>query len=94
AFIREYGSKEILEEIANQTVYQIKESFRQPFRERALADQMRKKIVESIKITPTEAKIYWDKIPKDSLPFYETELEISQITSLPKSNKDVDEYVI
>jgi peptidyl-prolyl cis-trans isomerase SurA len=55
---------------------------------------MRKKIVESIKITPTEAKIYWDKIPKDSLPFYETELEISQITSLPKSNKDVDEYVI
>jgi len=93
-FIREYGSKEILEEVANQTVYQIKESFRQPFRERALADQMRKKIVESIKITPTEAKIYWDKIPKDSLPFYETELEISQITALPKSNKDVDEYVI
>jgi peptidyl-prolyl cis-trans isomerase SurA len=94
AFIREYGSKEILEEVANQTVYQIKESFRQPFRERALADQMRKKIVESIKITPTEAKIYWDKTPKDSLPFYETELEISQITALPKSNKDVDEYVI
>jgi len=93
-FIREYGSKEILEEIAGQTVYQIKESFRQPFRERSLADQMRKKIVESIKITPTEAKIYWDKIPKDSLPFYETELEISQITSTPKSNKDVDEYVI
>lgn len=93
-FIREYGSKDALEEIAGQTVYQIKESFRQIFKERKLADQMRNKIVESIKITPTEAKIYWDKIPKDSLPFYETEIEISQISVQPKANKDVEEYVV
>jgi peptidyl-prolyl cis-trans isomerase SurA len=93
-FIREYGSKEALEEIAQQTVYQIKESFRQVFKERKLADQMRNKIVDNIKITPTEARVYWDKISKDSLPFYETEIEVSQIVVQPKANKDVDEYIV
>lgn len=93
-FIREYGSKEVLEEIAGKTVYQIKEDFKPVFRERKLADQMRNKVLENVKITPTEVKLYFNKIPKDSLPYYETELEVSQILLIPKSNKDVDDYVI
>jgi peptidyl-prolyl cis-trans isomerase SurA len=93
-FIREYGSKEVLEEVAGRTIYQMKEDFRNVFKERELADKMRAKILENIKVTPTEAKVYWDKIPKDSLPFYESELEVSQIVSEPKANKDVEEYVI
>jgi len=93
-FIREYGSKEMLEEIAGKTVYQIKEDFKPVFRERKLADQMRNKVLENVKITPTEVKLYFNKISKDSLPYYETELEVSQILLIPKSNKDVDEYVI
>jgi peptidyl-prolyl cis-trans isomerase SurA len=92
-FIREYGSREVLEEIAGKTVYQIKEDFRQVFKERDLADKMREKIVENIRITPTEVKAFHDKIPKDSLPFYESEIEVSQILAQPKANKDVEEYV-
>ncbi|OIR07568.1 chaperone SurA precursor [mine drainage metagenome] len=93
-FIREYGSKEVLEEIAGKTVYQIKEDFKPVFRERKLADQMRNKVLENVKITPAEVKVYFNKIPKDSLPYYETELEVSQILLIPKANKDVDDYVI
>lgn len=93
-FIREYGSKEILEEVAGKSVYQIKEDFREPFRERKLSEQMRGKIVENIKITPTEVKAYFDQIPKDSLAFYESEVEVSQIITYPKANKDIEELVI
>jgi peptidyl-prolyl cis-trans isomerase SurA len=92
-FIAQYGSKEVLEEIAGKTVYQLKEDFRQPFRERNLADQMRKKIVDNVKITPTEVKDYFNKIPKDSLPFYESELEVSEIIVYPKANREVESYV-
>ncbi|MDE3234435.1 MAG: peptidylprolyl isomerase [Bacteroidota bacterium] len=92
-FIREYGSKEILEEIAGKTVYQIKEDFRQIFKEREMADKMRSKILENVKVSPIEVKQFYDKIPKDSLPFYESEIEVSQIIIQPKANKDVDEYV-
>jgi peptidyl-prolyl cis-trans isomerase SurA len=93
-FIMRYGSKEVLEEVAGKTVYQLKEDFREPFRERNLADQMRKKIVDNVKITPTEVKDYFNKIPKDSLPFYESELEVSEIIVYPKANRDVESYVM
>ncbi|MDB5211368.1 MAG: peptidylprolyl isomerase [Sediminibacterium sp.] len=91
--IRQYGSKDVLEEIAGKTVYQIKEDFRENFRDRKLSEQMQNKIVESIKITPTEVKAYYSKIAKDSLPFYESEIELSEIVIHPKANKDVEEYV-
>lgn len=93
-FIQMYGSKEMLEEISGRTVYQLKEDFRKPFRERKMADQMRNHIVEGIKITPAEVKDYFSKIPKDSLPFYESEIEVNQIVSQPKANKEVEDYVI
>ena len=93
-FIREYGSQQVLEEVAGKTVYQIKEDFRQVFKERKLSDQMRNKIIDNIKITPNEVRAFYDKIPKDSLAYYESELELLQIIALPKANKSVDEYVI
>ena len=55
-FINQYGSQEVLEQIAGKTVYQLKEDLRQPFTERQLADKMRNKILENIRITPTEVK--------------------------------------
>ena len=92
-FIQSYGSKDILEEIAGKTVYQIKEDFKDGFKEKKLADQMQSKIVDGVKITPTEVKAYFAKIPKDSLPYYESEIEVSQIVLYPKANKDVEDYV-
>ncbi len=92
-FIQSYGSKDILEEIAGKTVYQIKEDFKESFREQKLADQMQSKIVDGIKITPTEVKAYFAKIPADSLPYYESEIEVSQLIIHPKANADVEEYV-
>ncbi|MBN8665159.1 MAG: peptidylprolyl isomerase [Chitinophagales bacterium] len=93
SFIGAYGSKETLEEIAGKTVYQIKDDFREPLKEKELSEQMERKIVENIKITPNEVKAYYERIPKDSLAFYESELEISQLVLIPKPNKDVEEYV-
>ena len=92
-YIQQYGSKDVLEEIAGKTVYQIKEDLKESLRERKLSEQMQNKIVEAIKITPTEVKTYYSKIPKDSLPFYESEIEMSEIVIHPKANKDVEDYV-
>lgn len=93
-FVQDYGSQEMLEQVAGKTIYQIKDDFREPFKERKLAEQMRGQILDNVKITPTEVKTYFDKIPTDSLPFYESELEIGQIIVYPKANKDIDEYVV
>lgn len=92
-FIRAYGSEEVLREVSGRTVYQLKDDFRTAFRERKLADQMRAKIVENIKITPNEVKAYFNRIPTDSLPYYESEIEVSQIVAIPKANAEVEEYI-
>jgi peptidyl-prolyl cis-trans isomerase SurA len=93
-FMNMYGSKEKLEEIAGRTLYQLKEDFKDGFRERKLANAMRNKIIENIRITPNEVKAYFDKVSKDSLPFYESEVEIGQIVVYPKASRDAEEYAI
>jgi peptidyl-prolyl cis-trans isomerase SurA len=93
-FVQRFGSKEAVEEVAGRTIYQLKEDFRQPFRERKLAEMMRNKIVANIKITPNEVKAYYEKIPKDSLAFYESEIEIGEIIVYPKASRDLEKYAI
>jgi peptidyl-prolyl cis-trans isomerase SurA len=92
-FIMQYGGKEAFEQIAGRTVYQVKEDFRKSIKEGRLAKSMRDKIVEYVKITPNEVKDYYEKIPKDSLPFYETELVIGQIVLHPKAGRELEKFV-
>lgn len=92
-FIMQYGGKEAFEQIAGRTVYQVKEDFRKSIKEGRLAKSMRDKIVEYVKITPNEVKDYYEKIPKDSLPFYETELIIGQIVVHPKAGRELEKFV-
>ncbi len=93
-FIMEYGGKEALEQIAGRTVYQIKEDLRQSIKERRLADAMRSKIVESLKISPQEVRAFYQRIPKDSLRFYETELVVGQLILYPKAGRELEKFAI
>ncbi len=93
-FINTYGTQEALETIAGKTVYQIKDDARESVKENKLAQSMQRKIVEAIKMTPTEVKGFFDKIPTDSLPFYESEFEIGQIIVYPKAARDLEVYVM
>ncbi len=93
-FINQVGSQQQLEEYAGKTIYQIKDDARESVRERKLAEAMQQKIVSSVRITPTEVKAFYDRIPVDSLPFFESELEVGQIISLPKASKELEQYVV
>ena len=93
-FIGQFGSKEELEKVAGKTIYQLKEDFREPIREQELARAMRNKVVENVRITPKEVNEFYNKIPKDSLFLYESEVEISQIVIFPKAHRDAEEYAL
>lgn len=93
-FVNQLGTREALEEYAGKTIYQIKDDARESVKERKLAEAMQQKIVGAVKITPTEVKAFFDKIPKDSLPFFESELEVGQIAVFPKASRDLEQYII
>jgi peptidyl-prolyl cis-trans isomerase SurA len=94
SYINQFGSQEALEEVAGKTIYQIKDDARESVKEQKFAQAMQRKIVENVRITPVEVKAYFEKIPKDSLPFYESELEIGQIIVYPKASRDVEQYIV
>ncbi len=92
--IAQYGSKDVVEQIVGKTLYQFKEDMRSSFREQRLAQSMRTKIVDDIKITPSEVKDHFETIPKDSLPYYESEIEVGQIVIFPKATRELENYAI
>ena len=92
-YINQFGSQEALEEVAGKTIYQIKDDARESVKEQKLAAAMQRKIVDKVRITPNEVKAFFERIPKDSLPFYETELEIGQIIVFPKASRDLEMYI-
>jgi len=69
-YINQFGSQEALEEVAGKTIYQIKDDARESVKEQKLAAAMQRKIVDNVRITPNEVKAFFERIPKDSLPFY------------------------
>ncbi len=91
-YIGQFGGKDELEKVAGKTVYQLKEDMRDPIKDQKLAMAMRNKIVDGIRITPNEVRNYFLKIPTDSLPFYETEVEIGQLIVFPKASREAEDY--
>jgi peptidyl-prolyl cis-trans isomerase SurA len=81
-----------MKEVTGYSIYQLRERFRQPIKEGLQAKAMRDKIVDAIKVTPSEVQREFESIPKDSLHFYESELEIGQLILLPKATKEMENY--
>jgi peptidyl-prolyl cis-trans isomerase SurA len=93
-YISQFGSQSELERVAGKTIYQLKDDSRESVRERKLAEAMQRKLVDNVNVTPTEVKAYFDRIPKDSLPFFESEVEVCQIAVYPKASRDLEKYMI
>lgn len=83
-FISVAGSQEAFEEYYHKTVEQIKDDYREDIREQMLASRMRNKILGDIKVTPSEVKAYFDKLSKDSLPYFNATIELQQIVMKPR----------
>lgn len=75
-------------------VQELKENIRTPLKERMLATAMQDKVLANITITPSEVESYYNRIPADSLPFFESELEIGQIIIYPKATHELEKYVL
>lgn len=82
-FISNIGSQERLEKYFGKSIQEIKDDMRNPIKEQLITEQMQQKIVEKIRITPSEVRSYFKKIPKDSLPDMPDRYELQQIVLKP-----------
>jgi len=59
-----------------------------------LTDDMRRKIVDEVEITPEEVRNFFKKIPANELPVFGAEMEVAQIVITPKVSQEDKQKVI
>lgn len=87
-FINQIGSEEKLIEYFGKSVLEIKEDMRDAIRDQLLMQRMRMQITADADITPKEVKEFYNKLPPDSIPNIDSEVEISQIVIYPSSSEE------
>lgn len=78
------GSAEELEKKFEKSFEQIKLELRDQVREQMIVSEMERTITKGLTVTPAEVKRFFNKIPKDSLPFFSAEVEVAQIVKVAK----------
>ena len=79
------------EDYYGQTIPEVKEAFRQDLENQLLVQRMRAQIVSEVTVTPVEVKTFFNQIDPDSLPYFNSEVEIGEIVYNPKVNKEQKE---
>ncbi len=82
-FTSQFGSQEKLENFYGKSVLEIKNEFRDIIEEQMMAEEIQQKIIENIKITPSEIRSFYKSIPPDSVPNVPAEFEVGQIVKKP-----------
>ena len=78
------GSREKMEEYYNMTFTQIREMLRENVRDGETVRAMQRSIVGDIKLTPAQVRNYFSRLPQDSIPYVQTQVEVQIITLEPK----------
>ncbi len=69
-----------------QTISAVKDQFREDLKSQLLVERMRGQIMSNVTVTPSEVKAFFAEIPRDSLPYFNSEVEIGEIVYKPKVN--------
>lgn len=91
-FISRIGSEEKIEEYYGKSLEQFKDELRDQVRDQLIVQRMQTTITSDISVTPAEVQEFFNSIPKDSLPYFSTEISLAQIVKIPEiSKKQKDE---
>jgi len=82
-FINMMGSREELEQYFNKSILEIKADFKEPIKNQLITQRMQNEIIGDLTVTPSEIRAYFNKIPKDSLPKIDSQIEYEQIVMYP-----------
>ncbi|CEN35342.1 peptidylprolyl isomerase [Capnocytophaga cynodegmi] len=86
--------KKLLEFYKKEDEQSMREELFDIFKLNMLSQQMRSKVVEKVEVTPEEVRQFFNAIPEEERPVFNTELEIAQIVINPVAPKEEIQKVI
>ena len=81
------GDESRFQEYYGMTINEMRDNLRSDLEKQMLAEQMQAKILNEVDITPKEVKEFYQSIPKDSIPYLNAEVELSEIVVAPEVNR-------
>ncbi len=91
--IQRFGSEESIEEYYKKSIAEFKDELHDQIKEQLVVSRMQMTITEDIKVTPSEVKRFFKSIPKDSLPYFSTEVTLGQIVKKPTVSEEEKESI-
>ncbi len=91
--ISQVGSEEELEKYYGKSMEQIQNEIFDDIKEQLTIQRMQETIISDLKVSPAEVKKFFKTIPRDSLPFFSTEVTVGQIVKAPTPGKKQKEEV-
>lgn len=82
-FISQFGSQEKMEKFYGKSVLELKSELRDLVEEQLTVQQMQQSLTSETKVTPADVKAFFKSIPKDSLPYIDSEVQVAQIVKKP-----------
>ncbi|MDB5117083.1 MAG: peptidylprolyl isomerase [Mucilaginibacter sp.] len=89
--VQQAGGQDKLEQFLGRSLLQYKDEIRPDIKEMLIAEKMRQHITEKLNTTPQDVREFFNKIPKDSLPTFNKEVEVAEIGFEPRLTKDEKE---
>ena len=76
------------EDYYGESITSVKAKFRDDLRSQLYAQRMQASLMDQITVTPSEVKSFYNQIDKDSLPYFNSEVEIAEIFYVPEANEN------
>ncbi|HEX5112572.1 MAG TPA: peptidylprolyl isomerase [Saprospiraceae bacterium] len=76
------------QEVYGQTVSEMRDQVREDMERKLQGDRMQAKIMENVDVTPSEVIEFYNSVPKDSLPYFNAEVELAELVMTPKVNAE------
>lgn len=81
--IGQLGSKEKVEEYFRKNINELREYYAENITNRQRVRMVQESLTKNIKVTPADVRKYFEKLPKDSIPYVAQQVEVQIITINP-----------
>ncbi|MGB3077974.1 MAG: peptidylprolyl isomerase [Saprospiraceae bacterium] len=82
------NDRKMFQDVYGQTVSEMREQVKDDMLRKLLADKMRAEIMNKVGVTPSEVVDFYHRIPADSLPYFNAEVELAEIVIKPTVNPE------
>jgi|TARA_B100000902_G_C27292675_1_gene908077 peptidyl-prolyl cis-trans isomerase SurA len=86
--INQVGSEDEIEKYYNKTIAEFKKELFDDIKEQLIVRKMRQEILTDVAVSPEEVKDFYESVPSDSLPYFSTQVKVSQIVKIPEVGKE------